>query len=109
VRLARVPGYASPRVLRGFSIVGPRHVHAIGLVVDDHHEALTCGVIAPSAGVVGAAKPVVRDVEEPLEHHWVRHAGEVPLSVPMQGGRWQLAGGAVVRLVISGGDEVPDR
>jgi hypothetical protein len=61
----------------------PLSVRAIGLVVDDHHEALTREVVPPSAGVVGAAEPVVRDVEEPLEHHWVQHAGEVPFRVPM--------------------------
>jgi hypothetical protein len=51
-------GYADPRVLGGFSIAGPCHVRAVGLVVDDHHEALTCGVVTPGAGVVGAAEPV---------------------------------------------------
>jgi hypothetical protein len=47
----------------------PLRVRAVGLVVDDHHEALTCRVVASGAGVVGVAEPVVRGVEEPLEHH----------------------------------------
>jgi hypothetical protein len=41
------------------------------------------GVVAPSARVVGAAELVVCSAEEPLEHHRVRHAGEVPLRIPM--------------------------
>jgi hypothetical protein len=67
------------------------------------------GVIAPGAGVIGVAEPVVRGVEELLEHHRIWHAGEVPLRVPVRGGGWQLAGGAVVGLVVGGGDEVPGR
>jgi hypothetical protein len=50
-----------------------------------------------------------RGVEESLERHRVRHAGEVPLRVPVRSGGWQLAGGAVVRLVVGGGGEVPSR
>jgi hypothetical protein len=38
-----------------------------------------CGIVATDAGGVRAAELVVRDVEEPLEHHWVRHTGEIPL------------------------------
>jgi hypothetical protein len=57
---------------------------------------------------VGVAEPVVRGVEEPPEHHWVRYAGEVPLRIPMRGGGRQLASGAVVGLIVGGGDEVPD-
>jgi hypothetical protein len=53
------------------------------LVVDDHDEALKRGVVAPGTGVVGVAELVVCGIEEPLEHHRVRHAGEVPLRVPM--------------------------
>jgi hypothetical protein len=87
----------------------PRRVHAVRLVVDDHNKALACGIIAPDAGVVGVAEPVVRSIEEPLEYHRVRHAGEVPLRVPVRSGGWQLAGGAVVGLIIGGGDEVPGR
>jgi hypothetical protein len=101
--IRQTPGFG------GFSVARPRRVHAVGLVVDDHHKALARGVLAPGAGVVGAAKPVVRGIEESLEHHWVWHAGEVPLRVPMRGGEWQLAGGAVVGLVVGGGDEVPYR
>jgi hypothetical protein len=53
------------------------------MFISDDHEALTCGVVAFDAGIVGAAKPVVRGVKEPLEHHRVRHAGEVPLGIPV--------------------------
>jgi hypothetical protein len=67
----------------GFFVASPRRVRAVRLVVNDHHKALTRGVVAPGAGVVGVSEPVVRDIEEPLEHHRVRHAGEVPLRVPM--------------------------
>jgi hypothetical protein len=84
-------------------------VCAVRLVVGDHHEALTRGVVAPGAGVVGVAEAVVRGVKEPPEHHQVRHAGEVPLRVPVRGGGWQLAGRAVVGLVVGGGARVPDR
>jgi hypothetical protein len=55
--------------LGGFSIASPHHVRAVGLVVDDHHEALTCGVVTSNAGVVRVVEPVVRGVEEPLEHY----------------------------------------
>jgi hypothetical protein len=58
-------------------------VRAIRLVVDDHLEALTRGVVAPGAGVVRVAELVVCGVEEPLEHHRIQHAGEVPLRVPV--------------------------
>jgi hypothetical protein len=108
-RSAPGPGVIRFLGLGGFSVASPRHVRSVRLVVDDHHEALTRGVVAPGAGVVGVAERVVRDVEEPLEHHRVRHAGEVPFCVPMRSGRWQLAGGAVVGLVVGGGDEVPGR
>jgi hypothetical protein len=60
-------------------------------------------VVAPDAGVIRVAEPVVRDVGEPLEHHRVRHTGEVPLRVPVRSGWWQLTGGAVVGLVVGGG------
>jgi hypothetical protein len=70
------------------------------LVVGDHAEAFPR---------VGVAEPVVCGVEEPLEHHWVRHAGEVPLRVPVRSGGWQLAGGAVVGLVVGGCSKVPSR
>jgi hypothetical protein len=42
--------------------------------------------------VVGVAEPVVRGVEEPLEHHWIRYAGEVLLRVPGRSRGGQLAG-----------------
>jgi hypothetical protein len=47
------------------------------------------GVVAPGAGVVGVAEPVVRGVEEPPEHHRVRHAEEVPSAYPCE-----VAGGS---------------
>jgi hypothetical protein len=52
----------------GFSVASPCRVRAVGLVVDNHHKALTRGVVASSARVVGVAEPVVRGVEELLEH-----------------------------------------
>jgi hypothetical protein len=79
------------------------------LVVGEYDEALPRGVVAPGAGVVGVAEPVVRGVKKPPEHHWVRHAGEVPLRVPVRGGRWQFAGVAVGRLIVGGGAGVPNR
>jgi hypothetical protein len=97
--------WSSSRVEKGLSVASPCHVRAVRLVVDDHDEALTCGVVAPGAGVVEVAEPVVRDVEEPLERHRVRHAGEVPLRVPVRSGWWQITGGAVVGLVVGGGSE----
>jgi hypothetical protein len=100
---------SSSRVGGNLSVASFRCICGVCLVVGEHDAALPRGVIAPSAGVVGAAKPVVRSVEEPLEHHWVRHAEEVPLRVPVRSGGWQFAGGAVVRLVVGGGGEVPSR
>jgi hypothetical protein len=81
-------GTLAPGFRGAFSVASPRHVRVVRLVVDDHHEALTRGVVAPGAGVVGVAELVVDGVEEPLEHHRVRHAGEVPLRIPMRSGRW---------------------
>jgi hypothetical protein len=46
-------------------------------------------------------------VEEPPEHHWVWHAGEVPLRISMRSGGWQLVGGALGRLVTGGGARIP--
>jgi hypothetical protein len=66
VRLTPGSGVRRPRVLGGFSVTSPRRARAIGLVVDDHHEAL------------GAAEPVVRGIEEPLEDYWVHVDGENP-------------------------------
>jgi hypothetical protein len=56
---------------------------AVDQVTNGDHEALACGVLASSTGVVGAAEPVVRGVKEPLKHHWVRNAGAVPLRIPV--------------------------
>jgi hypothetical protein len=91
------------------SIDGPCPILAVGMVIDNNHEALMCWVVASSAGVVGVVEPVVRGVKEPPEHHWVRYAGEVPLGIPVRGCGRQLTGRAVIRLVVGGGDEVPDR
>jgi hypothetical protein len=96
-----VPGPGEP-LRRRF-----RRARGVRLVVGEHDEALPRGVVALGARVVGVAEPVVRGIEEPLDHHWLRHAGEVPLRVPVRSGGWQLAGGAVVRL--DGGGEVPSR
>jgi hypothetical protein len=85
-----------------------RRVRGICLVIGEYDEALPCGIVASGAGVVGVAKPVVRGVEEPPEHYWVRHAGEVPLRVHVRGGGWQLSGGAVGRLVGGGSAGIPD-
>jgi hypothetical protein len=100
---------SSSRVGGNLFVAGFRRVRGVCLVAGEHDEALSCGVVAPGAGVVGVAEPVVRDVEEPLEHHWVRHAIEVPLRVPVRSGGWQLAGGAVLRLMVGGGSGVPSR
>jgi hypothetical protein len=109
VRSAPHPGAVQFPGRGNLSVVGFRRVRGVHLVVGEHDEALPRGVVAPGAGVVGVAEPVVCGVEKPLEHHWVRHAGEVPLRVPVRSGGWQLAGGAVVRLVVGGGGEVPSR
>jgi hypothetical protein len=73
----------------GASVTSSLHARAVDQVANGDHEALARGVVAPGAGVVGAIKLVIRGVEEPLEHHWVWHAEEVPLSVPMRGGGWR--------------------
>jgi hypothetical protein len=93
----------------GLSVARSCRACAVDLVTDGDHEAAPCGVIATDARGVEVAELVVRGVEEPLEHHWVWYAGEVPLCVPMRGGGWQLASGAMVGLVVGGSDEVPDR
>jgi hypothetical protein len=69
--------------MRVFSVASPHHARVVDQVTDGDHEALACGVVASGAGVVGAAEPVVRGIKEPLKHHWVRHAKEVPLHVPV--------------------------
>jgi hypothetical protein len=86
--LAPQPGAVRSQGRRNLSVAGTRRVGGICWVVGDYDAALPRGVIAPGAGVVGVAEPVVRGVEEPPEHHWVRHAGEVPLRVSMRGGGW---------------------
>jgi hypothetical protein len=91
------------------SVAGFCRVRVVCLVVSEYDEALPRGVVGPDAGVVGVAELVVRGIKKPPEHHWVGHAGEVPLRVPVRGGRWQLAGGAVRRLVIGRSAGVPDR
>jgi hypothetical protein len=53
------------------------------MFISDDHEALVCRIIASDAGVVGVAELVVCSVEESLEHHLVRYAGEVPLGIPV--------------------------
>jgi hypothetical protein len=68
------------------SVAGFCHVRSVRLVVGEYDEALPRGVVAPGAGRVGVAEPVVRGVEKPPEHHWVRHAREVLLRVPVRGG-----------------------
>jgi hypothetical protein len=108
-RLAPDPGAVQFPGRGNLSVASFCRVRGVCLVVGKHNEALPCGVVAPGAGVVGVAKLVVCGVEEPWEHHWVRHAGEVPLRVPVRGGGWQLAGGAVRRLVVGGSARVPNR
>jgi hypothetical protein len=90
--LALGSGVCSSPDSGGFSVASPCHSCTIGQVTDGNHEALACGVVASGTGIVGAAKPVVRGIKEPLEHHWVRHAGEVPLCIPVRGRGGQLAG-----------------
>jgi hypothetical protein len=91
------------------SVASPCPIRVVDLVIDNNHEALACWVIASRAGVIGASEPVVRGVEEPLEHHWVRYTGEVPLDIPVRCCGRQLAGRAVIRFVVGGGNEVPER
>jgi hypothetical protein len=109
VRSAPGPGVRSLLGPGGLSVARSCRACAVHHVTDGDHEALACGVIAAGAGGVGAAEPVVCGVEKPLENHRVRHTREVPLRVPMRGGGWQLASGAVVGLIVGGGDEVLDR
>jgi hypothetical protein len=99
--------WSSSRVEGDLHVTSSCRVRGIRLVVGDHDKALPRGVVAPGAGVIGVAEPVVRGVKEPLEHRRVRYAGEVPLRVPVRSGRWHFAGGAVVGLVVGSGGEVP--
>jgi hypothetical protein len=70
---------SSPQSRRNLSVAGAYHVGGVCWVVGNDDAALPHGIVAPSA----AAEPVVRGVEEPLEHYWVRHTGEVPLRISM--------------------------
>jgi hypothetical protein len=72
----------SPRV---FSLAIPRHICPVNHVADSAHEALTFGTVASCAGGVRVAEPVVYNVKEPLEDYRIRHAGEIPLRVPVRG------------------------
>jgi hypothetical protein len=82
----------SPQSRGNLSVAGAWYVGGICWVVGNDDAALPRGVVAPSAGVVVVAEPVVRGVEEPPEHYWVRHTGEVPLRISMRGGGWQRVG-----------------
>jgi hypothetical protein len=97
----------APQPWGNLSVVGLYCVCGIRLIVSDHDAALLCGVVAPGAGVIGVAEPVVRGVEEPLEHHWVGDTGKVPLRVSVRSGGLQLVGGALGRLVAGGGARIP--
>jgi hypothetical protein len=81
--LARALVWSNSGIEGDLSVASFRRVRGVCLVVGDHDEALPRGVVAPDAGVVGVAEPVVRGVEEPLEHHRVQYAVEVPLRVPV--------------------------
>jgi hypothetical protein len=64
----------SSSLARGnLSVAGFCNVRGIRLVVGKHDEALLRGVVAPGAGVVGVAEPVVHDIEEPPEHDVNEH------------------------------------
>jgi hypothetical protein len=56
-RVHQFPGFG------GFFVASPRSVHAIGMVVDDHHKELARVVVASDTGVIGVAEPVVRCIE----------------------------------------------
>jgi hypothetical protein len=58
------------------------------VIVGDHDAALPHGVVAPGAGVIGVAEPVVCGIKEPPEHHWVGYTGEIPLRIPVRSGEW---------------------
>jgi hypothetical protein len=70
-----------------FPLAGPRSACVVHRDADGDHEALARGIVATGAGGVGVAEPVVRGVEEPLEHHRVWYTREVPLCVPVRGRR----------------------
>jgi hypothetical protein len=79
--LARALVWSNSGIEGDLSVANFRRVRGVCLVVGDHDEALPRGVVAPDVGVVGVAEPVVRGVEEPLEHHRFQYAVEVPLRV----------------------------
>jgi hypothetical protein len=56
-----------------FSFARPCHIRPGCHVTDIAHAAFAFGPVASGAGGVRVAEPVVRGVEEPLEHHWIRH------------------------------------
>jgi hypothetical protein len=76
-----------------FSFASPCRIRPAGHVADAAHEALSYGTVASGAGGVGVAEPVVRSVEEPLEHDRIWHTGEIPLRIPVRGrggeARWR--------------------
>jgi hypothetical protein len=96
-RSAAPPAWTEGR--RDFPVSGAHRASGIGWVVGDDSVALPRGVVAPGAGVVGAAEPVVRSVKETPEHDWVRHAGEVPFCIAVAVGGRQRVEGAQRRLV----------
>jgi hypothetical protein len=61
-RLAPHPGVVQFLGRGNLSVASFCHVRGVCLVVGDHDAALPRGVIAPSAGVVGVAEPLVCDV-----------------------------------------------
>jgi hypothetical protein len=66
-------GCSSPPSPGVFSFANPRCIRSADHVAYAVHEVLAFGTVASGAGGVRVA-PVVRGVEEPLEHHWIRHA-----------------------------------
>jgi hypothetical protein len=78
-----------PQGGRKFPVAGARCTSGVCWVVGDNDAALPRGIVASRARVVRIAEPIVHDIEEPPEHYWVRHAGEIPFRVPVRGGGWQ--------------------
>jgi hypothetical protein len=92
---------------RNLPVAGACWTGGVCWVVGDDDAAFPRGVIAPGAGIVGAAELVVCGVKKAPEHHWVRHAEEVPFRVPMKVGGWQCVKGAQGRFVAHRGTRVP--
>jgi hypothetical protein len=90
-----------------FYVAGSCRVSGVRLIIGDHDATQPRGVVAPGAGVVGVAEPVVHGIEVQPEHYWVGYTGEIPLLIPMRSGGRQLVGGALGRLVAGGGARVP--